>query len=39
VITFEAMNARITTSRMGNAALLKKRLKSANQRTRAEFAA
>src|SRR4051794_2454956 len=36
-MTFWAMNARITTSRIGNAALLKKRLTRRNQRTRALF--
>ena len=39
VITRWATKARITTSRIGKAALLKKRLTGKNQRTRAVFAA
>ena len=37
LITFWATKARITTSRIGKAALLKKRLTGKNQRTRADF--
>ncbi len=34
LITFWATNAKMTTSRIGNAALLKNRFKVGNQRTR-----